>query len=178
MCGAATCRGFIGKRKAMPAPKVDTPRKRQKGKVVNSKVKRIVQGRITKVSKQKVKAQVKNGKLLKATIVTTRKTVKAIKKTTNGVTKAIKVNALPRLKKPMALGKRKRSDSPRAISKVAKKSSSSPKSSVVVSVRKIAKPASKSIANHARMLATHRSPARDLPIFDIVSHRSRKRNVR
>jgi hypothetical protein len=160
----------------MPAPKVDTPRKRQKGKVVNSKVKRIVQGRITKVSKQKVKAQVKNGKLLKATIVTTRKTVKAIKKTTKGVTKAVKVNALPRLKKPMALGKRKRSDSPRAISKVAKKSSSSAKSSV--SVRKIATPASKSIANHARMLATHRSPARDVPIFDIVSHRSRKRNVR
>jgi hypothetical protein len=176
MCGAATCRGFIGKRKAMPAPKVDTPKKHQKGQVVNSKVRRIVQGRITKVSKQKVKAQVKNGKVVKATIVTTRKTVKAIKKTTNAVTKTVKINALAQPKKTMALGKRKRLDLPQATSKVAKKSSSPTK--LPVSGRIIAKPVSKSITKHAKSPATHSSPARDLPLFDTVSHRSRKRNVR
>src|SRR5947207_15644693 len=72
MCGAETCRGFIGKKKAMPAPpKPDTVKK---GKTITSKVKRVVQGRITKVSKKKLKAQVKNGKVIKSTIVHMTKT--------------------------------------------------------------------------------------------------------
>src|SRR5271170_1395874 len=73
MCGAETCRGFIGKRKALPPPpktqSVNSPKK-GKGKLGRPKVKRVVEGRITKISQKKVKAQLKNGKVFKATIVT------------------------------------------------------------------------------------------------------------
>src|SRR5271170_2496827 len=74
MCGAETCRGFIGKRKALPPPpKSQTLNSPKKGKgKTGTKVKRVVEGRITKVSQKKVKAQFKNGKVVKATVVTAR----------------------------------------------------------------------------------------------------------
>ena len=161
MCGAETCRGFIGKRKAMPPP--PKPGTVKKGKTVTSKAKRVVQGRVTKVSKKKVKAQVKNGKIIKATIVHTTKTKSKKVKTLNKV-KNVKVSASK--KNATTLGKRKRSNS---SGKVA-----SPKKDTKnhnISGRKIAKPRPKTTVK-----SPARSPAR--PIYDTVSHRSRKRNVR
>ena len=106
MCGAETCRGFIGKRKAMPPPpKPDTVKK---GKTVTSKVKRVVQGRIIKVSKKKIKAQVKNGKIVKAAIVRTSKT-KSKKVKMPSKVKKVKVSTSK--KNTTSLGKRKQSNS-------------------------------------------------------------------
>jgi hypothetical protein len=161
MCGAETCRGFIGKRKAMPAPhKPGTVRER---KTVTSKVKRVVQGRITKVSKKKVKAQVKNGKIIKATIVHTTK-IKSKKVKTPNKVKKVKVSTSK--KSATTLGKRKRSNS---SGKAGSPKKDTKKHSI--SGRKIAKPRPKTTVK-----SPARSPAR--PVYDTVSHRSRKRNVR
>jgi histone-lysine N-methyltransferase ASH1L len=84
-CGAENCRGFIGKRKAAPPPpKVDlkATRKGKSGKAeksVTPKAKRVVDGKITKGAPKKVKAQIKNGKVVKATIITARKKATTIK---------------------------------------------------------------------------------------------------
>jgi hypothetical protein len=192
MCGAATCRGFIGKRKAIvSAPKLDTLKKQQTGKVVNTKVERVIQGRITKISTNKVKrpvtklttariqtemksgkvmrAVVKNGKVVGATMVSPRKTVKTVKKT-------IKTIVRKKVTSPeKALGKRKRSD----LVNNAKKAGTPSKPAIR---RKIAKPVSKSRKPLAKIPAKvsskERSPVREPLIFDTVSHRPRKRNVR
>jgi hypothetical protein len=175
MCGAATCRGFIGKRKAiLAALKVDTPKKNQKGKVVNVKVKRVVQGRITKISTKKVKAQVKNGKVVKASVVS-RKSVKATQRTTKTTVKKTVKNVAV-LKKITAQGKRKRSDSPKQTKAGKKSSPAKGKTSrSTTSGRKITKPVSKATSKSTAKMA---SSAAKLPIFDTVSHRPRKRNVR
>lgn len=162
MCGAANCRGFIGKRKAAPPTKVESVKN---GKTVASKVKRVVRGRITKVSKKKVKAHVKDGKVIKATIVTTRTKIKTTKKTKFETT-AQKVKTLAPAKKTTTLGKRKRAS---PTTKAAKRSLISPKKSV--STRKISKPRSSTTVKSPKALSNR-------PIYDTVSHRSRKRNVR
>jgi hypothetical protein len=160
MCGAANCRGFIGKRKALPPPpKVEV----KKGKTVASKVKRVVQGRITKVSKKKVKAHVKDGKVIKATIVTTRTKVKTIRKTKVKTT-AKKVKKLAETKRTTVLGKRKRG----GPSTKTVRSPLSPKKTI--SARKIAKPRSGTIVKTPKPLSNRQ-------IYDTVSHRPRKRNV-
>lgn len=158
MCGAETCRGFIGKRKAIPPP--PKPGTGKKGKTITSKVKRVVQGRITKVSKKKVKALVKNGKIIKATIVHT----KSKKVTTPSKVKKVKISTSK--KNSISLGKRKRSNS--------SGKTGSPKKDTKrddISGRKTAKPRPKTTVK-----SPARSPAK--PIYDTVSHRSRKRNVR
>ena len=161
MCGAETCRGFIGKRKAMPPPL--KPNMVKKGKAVTPKVKRVVQGRITKVSKKKVKAQLKNGKIVKAAIVHTTKT-KSKKAKMPSKVKKVKVSTSK--KNITTLGKRKRSNS---SGKAGSPKKDSKKGNI--SGRKIAKP---------RPKTTVKSPARSPTrlIYDTVSHRSRKRNVR
>jgi hypothetical protein len=185
MCGAETCRGFIGKRKAMPPPVKTDPKAVKKGKGVTSKgpgVKRVVQGRITKITKTKVKAQMKNGKVVKTTITTARKKVSVIKKpikakvatktklSTNAKlsSSAKKVKALGGAKQGTTLGKRKRSDIPK---KTAKDQTPTKK---VATPRAIAKPVSKKKATKA--VPKLPEPNLNRPIYDTVSHRSRKRN--
>jgi hypothetical protein len=163
MCGAANCRGFIGKRKAAPPPpKVKSVKN---GKKVASKVKRVVQGRITKVSKKQVKAHVKDGKVIKATIVTTRTKIKTTKKTKFKTT-AQKVKTLAGTKKTSTLGKRKRASS---STKAVKRSLLSPGEKA--STRKIAELRSSTTVKSLKPLSNR-------PIYDTVSHRPRKRNVR
>jgi hypothetical protein len=160
MCGAETCRGFIGKRKAMPPPpKPDTVKK---GKTVASKVKRVVQGRIIKVSKKKIKAQVKNGKIVKAAIVRTTKT-KSKKVKMPSKVKKVKVSISK--KNTTSLGKRKQSSS---LGKAGSPKKDARKDNI--SGRRIAKPRPKILVK-----SPARSPAK--PLYDTVSHRSRKRNV-
>jgi hypothetical protein len=185
MCGAEICRGFIGKRKAMPAPVKTDPKAVKKGKGIPSKgtgVKRVVQGRITKITKTKVKAQMKNGKVVTATIMTARKKVNVIKKpvkakvttktklSTNAKLSSSrkKVKALGGAKQGTTLGKRKRSDTPKKTAKVQTPTKK------VAAPRPIAKLVSKKKATKA----VPKLPEPDLnrPIYDTVSHRSRKRN--
>jgi hypothetical protein len=170
MCGAETCRGFIGKRKALPPPPkaqpINSPKK-GKGKVGGSKVKRVVEGRITKVSQKKVKAQLKNGKVVKATIVTARTKLKTTKKTkVQTKVKNVKTAALSNKSTTTALGKRKRTDS---VVKAGKSTSASPKKGTIIG-RKIAKPRSPTKALAAE--SPKKSPQR--PLYDSVSHRKKK----
>jgi hypothetical protein len=176
MCGAENCRGFIGKRKALPPPRKQEIVKR--AKTVVSKVKRVIQGRITKRSKKQVmikrsrstvKATVKNRKRVDAFPDSEDETMPKTKarkmKLQAKVQKAKKTSTA---KKTTMLGKRKRSDSTEKKGK--SKIIGSPRKGTI-SGRKIAKPRPKlkvgsPKSRHAR------------PIYDTVSHRSRKRNVR
>jgi len=104
-CGAENCRGFIGKRKAAPPPpKVDlkADKKGKVGKAVVSKVKRVVNGKITKVTTKKVKAQVKNGKMVKTTVITARKKSTS-KTTTKGLVRKVMSIKSPTKAKATAL---------------------------------------------------------------------------
>ena len=177
MCGAETCRGFIGKRKAMPPPVKTDPKAVKKGKGVPSKgngVKRVIQGRITKITKTKVKAQMKNGKVVTTTIMTARKKVNVIKKpikakVTTKTKLSInaklssstkKVKSLGGAKQGTTLGKRKRSDTPKKVA----------------TPRAIAKPVSKTTEKATKAVSELPEPDLNRPIYDTVSHRSRKRN--
>ena len=161
-CGAANCRGFIGKRKALPLPpKLETIKK---GKKVVSKVNRIVQGRVTKVSRNKVKAQLQNGKVINAIIVASRLKAKTSRKR-NVRTTIKKMKSVASSKTTTSLGKRKRANS-------SSKSVKAPRpSQKAIANRRIANPRPKSLVK----LST---PTDTRPIYDTVSHRSRKRNVR
>src|SRR5271170_1260177 len=146
MCGAETCRGFIGKRRAPPPPTKAPVVK--KGKIVVSKVKRVAQGRIRKQSKDHVDIIYKNGKIHDA-IYRPRKGTKThenkarakakkvsskVKKLDIKAKKVVKVSAT---KASTALGKRKRSS---PTEKKGKSSSVfSKKNDTIVSGRKIAK---------------------------------------
>lgn len=168
MCGAETCRGFIGKRKALPPPPkpqtLSSPKK-GKGKTGKPKVKRVVEGRITKVSQKKVKAQFKNGKVVKATIVTARTKVKTTKTKVQSKVKKVQTVAASKKSTTSALGKRKRTNS---VVKTVKSKSVSPKKGTI-SGRKIAKPRStKTLA----VESPKKSPNR--PVYDSVSHRKKK----
>ena len=169
MCGAENCRGFIGKRKALPPPPkppaLNSPKK-GKAKTGKPKVKRVVEGRITKVSQKKVKAQLKNGKVVKATIVTARTKVKATRKTkVQTKVKKAKTAIVSKKTTMSTLGKRKRTNS---VVKSAKSKTVSPKKGTMAA-RKIAKPRStKTLA----VESPTKSPNR--PVYDSVSHRKKK----
>ena len=186
MCGAGTCRGFIGKRRAPPPlPKAPVVKKR---KTAVSKTKPIVQGRIRKRFRDHVKIIYDNRKI-RATIyhpysrqaTNSRKETKIdgkkpqlkAKKTSkfkNVDTKSKTVVNVSTTTKSTVLGKRKR---PSPTEKKGKPSSVSPKmKDTIVSGRNIAKPPPKKIAVR---FAKSINPARS--IFDTVSHRSRNTNV-
>jgi hypothetical protein len=186
MCGAESCRGFIGKRKAMPPPAKTDPKAVKKGKSAPSKgngVKRVIQGRITKITKTKVKTQTKNGKVITTTIMTARKKVNVIKKPTKAkvTTKTKistktkvssstkKVNTVSRVKRDTTLGKRKRSETPKKTAKVTP-------TKKVTTPRAIAKPVSKTTEKATKAVSEIPEPILNRPIYDTVSHRSRKRN--
>jgi hypothetical protein len=193
MCGAENCRGFIGKRKAMPPPVKADPKATKTGKGTASKaksVKRVVQGRITKVTKTKVKAQVKNGKVVKTTIVTARKKVNVVRptkaKTSTKSTVSVKSKLstkhkistptkkstpVGRQQKDTTLGKRKRTDTAKKAGKgqTPTKKAAAP--------RAIAKPVSKTVRKAIKPKPENSVPIPNRPIYDTVSHRSRKRNI-
>ena len=167
MCGAENCRGFIGKKKALPPlPKQQhtTSSKKAKGKdrLSKSKVNRVIEGRISKVSQKKVKAKLKNGKVVKATSVAARKTIKK----TKVQTKVEKIKTAAVSKKPSTvLGKRKRPDS---TAKAKKSGVVSPKKAIID--RKIANPRS---TKPVAIGSPKRFPPR--PVYDSVSYR--RKNV-
>ena len=170
MCGAENCRGFIGKRKALPPPpKPRTASSPKKGRGPGRpKGKRVVEGRITKISQTKVKAQRKNSKFLQATIVTARTKVKTTK-ATKVQTKVKKVKTAAVSKKSTTtttLGKRKRTDS---TVKARKSSSTSPNTGTIIG-RKIAKPRS----TRTVAVASHKKSSIQ-PLYESVSYR--KKNV-
>jgi hypothetical protein len=132
------------------------------------------------VLKKKVKAQLGNGKLVKAPVAESRKRVKDSVGKTKTIKRAVKTAVIkastPKnaTKSASSLGKRKRSD----LSAKAKSSHLTKK--VIPRERKIAKPRSKVFKpfetnlpakSPARSIATP-SPAR--PLYETVSHRSRK----
>lgn len=177
-CGAENCRGFIGKRKAMPPPAKPQHTSPKKGnKKLPTKVKRIVSGRITKVSKKTIKTQVKNGKVVTATVVTSRTKLKPTKSKAKTVKKVAK-NSVAKVSTPnkavkfgSSLGKRKRAQisakkKPDALKKGAK-------TKAVTTERKFAKPRPKvgTPSVTSRSLA---KPSHPRPVYDTVSHRSRK----
>jgi hypothetical protein len=187
MCGAETCRGFIGKKRAPPPPKAPV---RKKGTTVVSKVKRVAQGRVRKRSKDHVEITYENGKIRdtiyrpyprlatnpgKGTKIYGIKAQTKAKKVSSRVkkvdTKVKKVVKVPATKKTTTLGKRKRRS---PTEKKGKSNSKSPKKKdTIISGRKIAKPRSKKLA-----VASVKSTNPAQPIYDTVSHRSRNRNVR
>jgi hypothetical protein len=211
-CGAENCRGFIGKRIAPPKSNTqkkdhnNSPQKKDnKGKVIVAKVKRVVEGRVTKVSTKKVKAQMKNGKVVKATMISRTKikgekggTKVQVKKTVKKVNATTKMANMKSPKKAdnttkvSLLGKRKRPDSDAKTSKSKKiatpikktanstkknptptktkaKEGGTPNKAAIMG-RKIAKPVSKS--------PVKKSAGVNRPIYDTVSHRPHKRNLR
>jgi [histone H3]-lysine4 N-trimethyltransferase ASH1L len=183
MCGAENCRGSIGKKRAVPAPqKALSPKKStSKDKKTVTKIKRVENGRITKVLQKKVKAKSKDGKITATMIVTSRTKVKK--------TKAIgaKISSASKKQKPTSavqnkstiLGKRKRVETPKKAAQAARQPSKIPK----VVERKIAKPKVK--VTKAVVKTAMRSPSKTTVkgvanriIYDTVSTRSRKRSVR
>jgi len=165
-----------------PPPKtlLSSPRKAKVGIV--SKVKRVVNGRITKVSK-KVEGQLKNGKITKATVVTSRMKVKDSKRNAKTLVKKAaesKVTKMSTPKKPAkhgsSMGKRKRSDT----SATTKSKNLKTQTPIRGPERKIAKPRSKVVKLPVTKLPT-KSSARSVakpgpiqPVHDTVSNRSRK----
>jgi hypothetical protein len=181
-CGAENCRGFIGKRKAMaPPPKPQQTSPKKGNKKVAAKVKRVVGGRITKVSKKTVKTQVKKGKVITATVVKSRTKVKQKKGKATTImkvakNKVTKVSSSP--DKPAKFGsslrKRKRAETLGNKKTDTVKKRLKPKA--VATDRKTAKPRSK-----VGTLSIPKSPSRSFgkpgsprPVYDTVSHRSRK----
>jgi [histone H3]-lysine4 N-trimethyltransferase ASH1L len=160
MCGAPNCRGFIGKRKALPPPsKPDILKKR---KTVASKVSRVVQGRIAKVSRKTVKAYLKNGGVIKTTVVTSSRNVKTIKKTKLETT-IRKPQQAASSTKGSVLGKRKRGDF------AAKSGAPRPLARKDLSKRSITK-------SHSKTTVKRSEPTNR--VHDIVRHRPRNGNVR
>jgi len=176
MCGAENCRGFIGKRKALPPPRKQKTVKTTK--TVVSKVKRVIQGRITKRSKKQV--MIKHSRSTVKVTGKKRKRVDALPDSEDETmpktkarkmklqTKVPKVKKTSTAKKTTTLGKRKQTDSTEKKGK--SKITGSPRKDTT-SGRKIAKPRPKLKVGSPKF-----SPVR--PIYDTVSHRSRKRNVR
>jgi [histone H3]-lysine4 N-trimethyltransferase ASH1L len=159
-CGATTCRGFIGKRKALPPP--PKPELVRKEKVIPSKVKRIVKGRITKVSQKQIKTQVKNGKVVATAGLTTRTKVKTteikVRSPAKKVRNVVGGKKFSGSKKETVLGKRKRTSGTMSVQNSPKRQKIAP--------RKIAKPRSEKLAKSPE-------PVAERPIYDTVSHRSR-----
>ena len=165
-----------------PPPKtlLSSPRKAKVGIV--SKVKRVVNGRITKLSK-KVEAQLKDGKIAKATVVTSRAKVKDSKRKAKTVVRKAaksKVTKMSTPKKPAkqgsSLGKRKRSDTSATTQSKSLKTQTPTRGPE----RKVAKPRSKVVKTTVIESPT-KPPARSVaksgpirPVHDTVSNRSRK----
>jgi len=180
-CGAENCRGFIGKRKAMPPPpKPQRVPPKNGNKKIATKVKRVVHGRITKVSKKTGKTRVQNIKIIRSTIVTTRTKLKQTKSKPKTKQKAVqtKVSKVStpsqKAKSGSALGKRKHAET-----STRKKMDVLRKRPTVIVERKIAKPRSK-VGTSSVTKSLAKSPSRSLakpsprPVYDTVSHRSRK----
>lgn len=168
-CGAPTCRGFIGKRKAIPPPpKVASPKsspKKSKGKSSFSKVARVVKGRITKVKKTQVKAQVKKGRVVKVAVVKSKAKVAKVKPSTRKPLKPVKqVTKATITKKSTVLGKRKR---PSSSSNAVKKSSLAKKTSSP----------GKAVTTIVQTPIKTLKGVSDRLIYDTVRNRPRKRKI-
>ena len=183
MCGAENCRGSIGKKRAAPPPpKPSTPKKLEKkadkksdkkSNTLVSTVKRVEKGRIMKITKKKVRATSHNGKIT-ATMVISRTKVEKTTKTSNPK----KLSPIKSLQKNVSiLGKRKRMETPSKSAKTVTNSVKQIKSKP--EKRKIAKPRSKTSRTFKKSpsKSPSKSPVKRV-IYDTVSTRPRKRNVR
>lgn len=161
-CGAINCRGFIGKRKATTLLKPETAKE---GKKTATKVKRVVQGRVTKLSRKKVKPTIKNAKVANTTVIASRTKAKAMGK--RKVRRTVKmVKSTASLKRGASLGKHAQSDSSFQSRRKIPKSSKN-----VIAKRNIAKPRRKAMVKSPDPTCTR-------PIYETVRHRSCKRHVR
>ena len=194
-CGAENCRGFINKKRAMGGPSKNASPKKSpkksdsKGNKVVAKVKRVENGRITKVLQKKVKATTKNGKVTATMVITARKKAKQPTKATSRKTiakllspaKKGKEKPSPKVEKTTTLGKRKRTETPVK----SKKPTKTTVKKAQVLERRIAKPKSKLQVTKTIVKKTlsPKSPAKtpvkaNRVIYDSVRTRSRPRNVR
>jgi len=139
MCGAPNCRGFIGKRTAQTSSKSDPARKKM---ALSQTVKRVVRGRVIKLSRKMAKAEVQNGKVVATKTIAPSRRQKTIGKTKARPTirkpkiAAVSKKATARIQKRRReiseinvgntkIGKRKRNNENRAGSMVKSSKSSS-----------------------------------------------------
>ena len=163
MCGAATCRGFIGKRTALLSTSKPVV---TKGNLSRSKIKHVVKGRITKTrATEAIKTHGQKGKRNKAKN-TVAKPKKRITKPGSGKS-SIKPKTPSGSKEKSVLGKRKREDS------VSRSETSSPTKKRKGSELKIVKPRER--LGRKEKVNTPK-PHSGRRIYDIVS-RPRRKNV-